>query len=174
LINEISQFEKTIAKWEWILKDLLKNANGKLAGDQIFMLYDTYWFPLEITKEIAAEQNVELDLDWYQKALEKAKEKSRQSTKAMFQKTADWSKYLEGIPATEFVWYGNLNFEDSKLLKEIDTDDGQKILIFDKTPFYPEMWWQNWDSWSVVLDDGRELTIIDVQKTAGVILHFVK
>lgn len=174
LINEISQFEKTIAKWEWILMDLLKNANGKLAGDQIFMLYDTYGFPLEITKEIAAEQNVELDLDWYQKALEKAKEKSRQSTKAMFQKTADWSKYLEGIPATEFVWYGNLNFEDSKLLKEIDTDDGQKILIFDKTPFYPEMWWQNWDSWSVVLDDGRELTIIDVQKTAGVILHFVK
>ncbi|MBR6908346.1 hypothetical protein IKN40_07910 [bacterium] len=45
------------------MKDLLKNANGKLAGDQIFMLYDTYGFPLEITKEIAAEQNVELDLD---------------------------------------------------------------------------------------------------------------
>jgi alanyl-tRNA synthetase len=105
LINEISQFEKTIAKGKWILEDLLKNANGKLAWDQIFMLYDTYGFPLEITKEIAAEKGVELDLEWYKKALEKAKEKSRQSTKAMFQKTADWSKYLEGIPATEFVWY---------------------------------------------------------------------
>jgi alanyl-tRNA synthetase len=92
----------------------------------------------------------------------------------MFQKTVDWSKYLEGVPATEFVWYWNLNFEDSKLLKEIDTEDGQKILIFDKTPFYPEMGWQNWDSWSVILDDGREYLIIDVQKTAGVILHFVK
>jgi hypothetical protein len=36
------------------------------------------------------------------------------------------------------------------------------------------MWWQNWDSWNVVLDDWREYTILDVQKTAGVILHFVK
>jgi alanyl-tRNA synthetase len=57
----------------------------------------------------------------------------------MFQKSVDWSKYLEGIPATEFVGYDSLHYEDSKLLKEIDTEDGQKILIFDKTPFYPEM-----------------------------------
>ena len=172
LLNEISQFEKTIHKWEWILEDLLKNSK-KLSWEQIFMLYDTYGFPLEITKEIAAERGVELDLEWYQKALEDAKEKSRQSTKAMFQKSADWSKYLEGIPATEFVWYDNLNFEWSKLLKEIEADDGQRILIFDKTPFYPEMWWQNWDKWEIILDDGRSVHITNVQKVAWVILHFV-
>ena len=172
LLNEIAQFEKTIHKWEWILEDLLKNSK-KLSWEQIFMLYDTYGFPLEITKEIAAERGVELDLEWYQKALEDAKEKSRQSTKAMFQKSADRSKYLEWIPATEFVWYDNLNFEWSKLLKEIEADDGQRVLIFDKTPFYPEMWWQNWDKWEIILDDGRCVRIINVQKVAWVILHFV-
>ena len=87
------------------------------------MLYDTYGFPLEITKEIAVSKGVELDLDGYKKALEEAKEKSRQSTKAMFQKTADWSKYLEGIPATQFVGYDSMDYQDSKLLKEIDIED---------------------------------------------------
>ncbi len=103
------------------------------------MLYDTYGFPLEITKEIAASREVELDLAGYEKALEVAKEKSRQGSKAMFQKSADRSKYLEGIPATEFVGYEQLEFADAKLLKEIQTEEGIRILIFDKTPFYPEM-----------------------------------
>lgn len=137
------------------------------------MLYDTYGFPLEITKELAADRGVALDLAGYEKALEAAKEKSRQGSKAMFQKSADWSKYLEGIPATEFVGYENLNFSDAKLLKEIDTEEGQKVLIFDKTPFYPEMGGQNGDAGVIELDDGRRLEIMNVQKVAGVILHFV-
>lgn len=177
LLNEITQFEKTIHNGEKILTELLDKltAEGKktLGGDQIFILYDTYGFPLEITKELAADRGVALDLTGYEKALEAAKEKSRQGSKAMFQKSADWSKYLEGIPATEFVGYEHLNFSDAKLLKEIDTEDGQKVLIFDKTPFYPEMGGQNGDAGMIELDDGRRLEIVNVQKVAGVILHFV-
>ena len=177
LLQEIAQFEKTIHNGEKILTELLDKltAEGKktLGGDQIFMLYDTYGFPLEITKELAADRGVALDLTGYEKALEAAKEKSRQGSKAMFQKSADWSKYLEGIPATEFVGYENLNFSDAKLLKEIDTEEGQKVLIFDKTPFYPEMGGQNGDAGVIELDDGRRLEIVNVQKVAGVILHFV-
>ena len=177
LLQEIAQFEKTIHNGEKILTELLDKltAEGKktLGGDQIFMLYDTYGFPLEIMKELAADRGVDLDLTGYEKALEAAKEKSRQGSKAMFQKSADWSKYLEGIPATEFVGYENLNFSDVKLLKEIDTEDGQKVLIFDKTPFYPEMGGQNGDAGMIELDDGRRLEIVNVQKVAGVILHFV-
>lgn len=57
----------------------------------------------------------------------------------MFQKTADRSKYLEGIPATEFIGYDRLQAENVQLLKDIQTEEGIRILIFDKTPFYPEM-----------------------------------
>ncbi|PZM87516.1 MAG: hypothetical protein DLD55_00925 [candidate division SR1 bacterium] len=177
LLHEIAQFEKTIHNGEKILTELLEKltAQGEktLGGDQIFMLYDTYGFPLEITKELAADRGVALDLAGYEKALEAAKEKSRQGSKAMFQKAADWSKYLEGIPATEFVGYEQLEFADAKLLKEIDTEEGQKVLIFDKTPFYPEMGGQNGDAGVIELDDGRRLEIVNVQKVAGVILHFV-
>ena len=176
LIDEISQFEKTIHKWEWILHDLITkslNNTNKLSWDQIFMLYDTYGFPLEITKEIAATKWVELDIEWYKKALQNAKEKSRQSTKEMFKKWTDRSKYLEWIPQTKFIWYNEFTSSDAKLLKDFEVNN-QRVLIFDKTPFYPEMWWQMWDIWKIQLDDWSELKITNVQTFAWVILHIVE
>ena len=91
----------------------------------------------------------------------------------MFQKTADWSKYLEGLPETEFVGYDQLNFSDVKLLKDIETEDGIRFLIFDKTPFYPEMGGQVGDTGVIELENGEKVQIVNVQKVAGVILHFV-
>ena len=143
LLVEISQFEKTIVNGAKILTEsidkLYKDGKKTLEGSQIFMLYDTYGFPLEITKEIAQEKGIELDLLGYEKALAQAKEKSRQGSKEMFSKNADWSKYLEGVNATEFVGYDRLELENSVLLKDVTTDDGIRFLVFDKTPFYPEM-----------------------------------
>ncbi|MDR0859446.1 MAG: hypothetical protein LBO09_00215 [Candidatus Peribacteria bacterium] len=94
---------------------------------------------MEITKEEAHKRNIEVDEAGFQSAMEEAKEKSRQSTKDMFKKGTDRSKYLEGIPQTEFIGYSALSSNDPKLLKEIVLDTGQTVLIFDKTPFYPEM-----------------------------------
>lgn len=177
LLNEIAQFEKTLQNGEKMLTDILEKLASKgektLNGDQIFMLYDTYGFPLEITKEIAANAGVTLDLAGYEKALEAAKEKSRQGSKAMFQKTTDWSKYLEGVPVSEFIGYDNLEAENVQLLKDIQTEEGVRILIFDKTPFYPEMGGQVGDMGVIQLDSGEVVQIVSVQKIAGVILHFV-
>ena len=143
LLAEISQFEKTIVNGAKILTEsidkLHKDGKKTLEGSQIFMLYDTYGFPLEITKEIAQEKGIELDLLGYEKALAQAKEKSRQGSKEMFSKNADWSKYLEGVNVTEFVGYDRLELENPVLLKDVTTDDGIRFLVFDKTPFYPEM-----------------------------------
>jgi len=73
------------------------------------------------------------------KKIEEARERSRTSGKEFFQKGTDWSKYLEGIPTTIFTGYDSLELENMTLLKDIQTEDGQRVLIFDKTPFYPEM-----------------------------------
>ncbi len=127
LLAEINQFEKTIANGAKILTESIDklHTEGKkvLEGSQIFMLYDTYGFPLEITKEIAQEKGIELDLPGYEKALAQAKEKSRQGSKEMFSKTTDWSKYLEGVSATEFVGYDRLDLENPVLIKDVTTDD---------------------------------------------------
>ena len=176
IIDEISQFERTIQKWEWILQDLISKIAwtwNKLPWDQIFMLYDTYGFPLEITKEIAATKWVQLDIEWYHKALEEAKEKSRQSTKEMFKKWVDRSKYLEWIPQTKFIWYNEFVTSDVKLLKDFEVN-WQRVLIFDKTPFYPEMGWQTWDKWMIELDNWETIKVINVQTFAWVILHIVE
>ena len=177
LLAEINQFEKTIANGAKILTESIDklHTEGKkvLEGSQIFMLYDTYGFPLEITKEIAQEKGIELDLPGYEKALAQAKEKSRQGSKEMFSKTTDWSKYLEGVGATEFVGYDRLDLENPVLIKDITTDDGVRFLVFDKTPFYPEMGGQVWDSGTIQLDSWEVVHIVNVQKVAGVILHFV-
>ena len=113
-----------------------------------------------------------IDETEYHNISEQAKEKSRQATKEMFKKGIDRSKYLEGIPQTEFVGYSELSLSSPTLLKEIDIE-GQKVLIFDKTPFYPEMGGQMGDFGEITLDDGQTKKITNVQKFAGVILHFI-
>ena len=92
----------------------------------------------------------------------------------MFKKGVDWSKYLEGLPQTAFIGYSDFSCESVKVLKEIELESGQKVLIFDKTPFYPEMGGQMGDCGEIVLDTGEKKKVVNVQKFAGVILHFVE
>lgn len=171
--DEIAQFARTIANGNKLLQTLIEKANGKLAGKDVFMLYDTYGFPVELTREIAKENKILVDEAGFEVAMEEAREKSRQGTKDMFKKGTDWSKHLEWVSATQFVGYGELEIENPKLVKDLDID-GQRVLIFDKTPFYAESGGQTGDYGTVTLDDWTTVTIQDVKKYEWVFLHFVK
>ena len=177
LMDEIKTFLKTIQNGKAILEDIIqKEKNNKcdiISWNDVFKLYDTYWFPLELTKEIAVENWLKIDEEGYKKAVNIAKENSRQATKEMFKKWIDWSKYLEWIPQTKFVWYTEFSTSDTKLLKDFEVN-GQRVLIFDKTPFYPEMWWQMWDKWIIELDDWTIVKVVNVQSSAWVTLHIVE
>lgn len=174
LKKEIQNFENTLEKWLKIFEDYLKEFKSNiLPWDMVFKLYDTYGFPLELTNEIALLKWYKVDMLWFEIEMSKAKQKSRASSKEMFKRWIDWSKHLEWIPQTQFIGYELLNSENIKILKEIEIE-GQKIIIFDKTPFYAESGWQTWDRWKVILDDNTELKIKDVQKYAWVFLHFIE
>ena len=80
---------------------------------------------------------------------------------------------MEGLSETEFVGYDDLKNSGAKLLKDVQTEDGIRFLIFDKTPFYPEMGGQVCDTGVIKLESGEIVQIVNVQKVAGVILHFV-
>ncbi len=176
VVWEITQFKKTLAHGIKIVEGFIAELKSgeKLSGKNIFMLYDTYGFPLELTREIAEEKWVVLDEAWFEKSLAESKEKSRQASKTMFDKGIDWSKYIQGIEKTEFIGYdkNNLVSEDIQLLKDIDID-WQSVLIFDKTPFYAESGGQTGDAWILILDSGEEVNIVDVKKYEGIFLHFV-
>jgi alanyl-tRNA synthetase len=130
---------------------------------------------LELTREICLEKNIRLDEKWYNKELETQKERSRKSAK--FQKDIDRSKYLEWIYKTEFIGYNLSHCEpakqsSSKLLKDFEAN-WQRVLIFDKTPFYAESGWQKGDCGEIELDSWETVKIKDVQKYEWVFLHLV-
>ena len=92
--------------------------------------------------------------------MEAQQKRSRAGSKDMFTQDVDRSKYLEGVSETKFIGYENLRSEDIKLLKDFEVypagDDsgvgGQRILIFDKSPFYAESGGQTGDSGTLMLE----------------------
>ena len=173
IINEISKFEKTIQKWLKLLnEELEKISDDVIDGETCFKLYDTFGFPFELTKEIWESRSYKVDEDWFKKHMKKAKELSKKDAKNVFKRWIDWAAYLQGISPTQFVGYDKLEEENMKVLKYFEVDN-QKIYIFDKTPFYAEWGGQTGDKWKLILDDGTEIKIKDVQKVAWVYLHFV-
>jgi len=181
LLNEILKFRKTIDKWLSLITNFIskleKEKNKVIPSEIIFKLYDTYGFPVELIEEIASSHGIKVDVEWFKKLMKEAKDRSRQATKTVFKRGIDWWKYLKWLPQTEFIGYEKFKETEVKLLKDFEVEiDGKKIrvLIFDKTPFYAEWWWQTADKWKVILDNWEELEVYDVQKYAGVYLHFVR
>ena len=138
----------------------------------VFKLYDTFGFPLELTKEIAAEKSFEVDIQWFEQEMKLQQERSRAWSKDMFKQGIDRAMHTQGIPQTIFVWYGALETQDIILLKDFEVES-QRVLIFDKTPFYAESWGQVGDVWIITLDDGSEVNVVQVQKYNWIFLHFV-
>jgi len=174
LLKEISQFQKTLKNGQKEFEKILQSTTDKvIAGKDIFKLYDTFGFPRELTKELAQERWLTIDEAWFYKALEEQKNRSRQATKGKFSIDIDRSNYTQDIPETFFVGYDKLEQEGSLLLKDFTVKD-QRVLIFDRTPFYAEWWWQTGDRGVVMLNPWEELQIIDVKNYEWVFLHFVE
>ncbi len=176
LLDEISKFQKTISGGMKLLSKFLSSATKRLDGEIVFKLYDTYGFPAELTQEIAQSKGIDIDWEGFEAQMQKAKDKSRQGTSAVFKRWVDWAKYISWLPQTEFVGYDRLELDWSSLLRDFRVEElwWQRVLVFDKTPFYPEWGWQKGDKGEIILDDWKRLRVVDTQKFAWVILHFVK
>ena len=181
LLKEISQFQKTLSNGQKefekihqsvIAREWNDRGNPGIDGQDIFKLYDTFWFPYELTAELAQEKWLTIDEAWFRAALEEQKTRSRQATKGKFTLDVDRSAHVQGMPATQFVWYDSLTIQQPTLLKDFDVN-GQRVLIFDRTPLYAEGGGQTGDRGVVTLDSGEILNITDVKKYEWVFLHFV-
>lgn len=173
LEKEVLQFQKTITNWQKLLQDVMKWATKKIiSGQDTFKLYDTFGFPLELTKEIAMDAWFSVDEEGFLKEMTQQQQRSRAWSKDMFKQDTDWSTYIAGIPATKFVGYDTMNLDTMQLLKDFDVN-GQRILIFDQTPFYANSGGQNADIGYITLEGGEQFLVTDVKKYEGVFLHFV-
>ena len=179
LTEEENKFNKTIDQGLNILSDMQKemeaNNSKELSGENAFKLYDTYGFPLDLTKEILEEKGFTVDEESFAVAMQKQKETARNSRAKTNYMGADVTVYESIDPAitSEFVGYDNLVY-DSKItvltteteLTEALADGDTGTIIVDQTPFYATMGGQEADK-GVIVTDTAEFVVKDTIKLLG-------
>ena len=159
LLNEEEQFNKTIDQGLKILADLeqklAEEGKKELAGADAFRLYDTYGFPLDLTKEILEEKGYVVDEDGFKASMQEQQKRAREARKTTNYMGADATVYDEIDPAitSEFMGYEHLTY-DSKVTVVCDEKEilnalteGQKgTILVEKTPFYATMGGQQGDT----------------------------
>ncbi len=151
--------------------DALESDIKCIPGQLAFELYDTYGFPFDLTQLIARENNWEVDVDGFHKAMNKQKERSRADARKIL---TDWVQVKEG--ECQFVGYDRLEQEQTHLLKwrKIDLKDkSQYQLVFQTTPFYPEGGGQVGDK-GVAFFGEESIEIVDTVKENELILHIAE
>ena len=178
--NEEKAFAATIDAGLSILSNMIRKATEDgvkvLSGDDVFRLYDTYGFPLDLTKEIAMEQKLEIDEESFRNFLNAQKKRSKDA-RANISGWSDASKnLLSSFDKTEFVGYTN-NTCDAKVIAILTDDEsvdivteGDFTLITDKTVFYGEGGGQVGDTGVVNVGD-TVITVTGTKKVDGVYLH---
>ena len=179
LAQEEDKFNRTIDQGLNILKDMEKEMAEKnetvLSGEHAFKLYDTYGFPLDLTKEILEEKSFTVDEEGFKAAMQEQREKARAARKTTNYMGADVTVYQSIDPAvtTKFVGYDRL-VHDSKItvlttdteLVEALTDGEVGTIIVEETPFYATMGGQQADI-GVILNENGEFRVEDTIKLQG-------
>ena len=185
--TEEGNFARTIDAGMNILTGLIdameKAHQHVLSGLDVFKLNDTFGFPLDLTREIAAEQGLEVDEEGFHAEMTKQKERAR--AERLKKNISGWSADLFGeltAAPTVFTGYDTLTdtgvvvalSDEETLTDGIATDDQAKegvLVVLDKTPFYAEMGGQVADH-GVLTGDNCTLRVLDVKKTPkGYFVH---
>lgn len=159
---EEESFSKTIDSGLSILSDMIKNTDGTiLSGRDAFKLQDTYGFPLDLTKEILAENNMTVDESTFDRLLENARKTARAARKdAGADAWKNSSPALANIPPTNFVGYTDYTVNANILAVVVDgelsdslTESEFGTVITDVTPFYAESGGQTSDTGTITSGD---------------------
>ena len=177
LKREEERFSNTLDRGEKLLEELLeksKATSGILSGKDAFLLYDTYGFPLEITQDAAAEQNVSVDTPGFELEMAKQRRQSRAARQEVdLTKQASLAKLAESLRSTLFVGYHELEVSstvealliDGEVVEEASVGDEVEIIL-NATSFYAESGGQVGDHGSLFSKDVH-VTITDCQKVGG-------
>jgi alanyl-tRNA synthetase len=185
--REEERFEQTLeigmARLEEMIAETKARGETVLRGRDAFTLYDTYGFPLELTKEICAEHGLTVDEEGFNEELELQRQRARERMR--FTSPFEAGEF-EGLPPTPFV--GRMPEPDGVLACEatviaIKQKDDEVWVVLDKTPFYPEGGGQIGDMGMIVWGEGRGTgyeeaakavaRVLDTQKFGDVIAHKV-
>ena len=176
LKSEEDQFRETLKQGMKLLEEEIKDSKKTtLAGELIFKLYDTYGFPVDLTRDLAQENDLSLDLSGYEKLMAAQRANAKKE-----------SKFVALLPAaidldeeTKFVGYEDSSIESEiKLIfkngKEVKSaSEGECMIVLDSTPFYGESGGQVGDKGKLSAK-GLEIEVLDTQKIGNFHLHISK
>ena len=184
LQQEEAKFNKTIDQGLSILASMEEELAAKdakvLVGADAFKLYDTYGFPLDLTKEILEEKGYEVDEEGFKAAMDEQRKAAREARKTTNYMGADATVYDEIDPAitSEFIGYDRLTAESRVTVLTTDTEiteaivDGQHgTVIVEQTPFYATMGGQEGDTGIISTADGEFKVEETIKLKGGKIGH---
>lgn len=183
---EEEKFQETIDQGINILNEYIdevkKQGKNVLEGEIAFKLYDTYGFPLDLTKEILVEEGLSVDEEGFSAEMEKQRQRARKARAEGGTSVWDSNSYgdLNIEESTEFVGYKDLSstskvislLKDNTVVHELKEGD-EGIVILDKTSFYGESGGQVGDK-GILTNDSFKANVTDTKKEgSGLFIHFV-
>ena len=185
-IGEETSFAQTLKTgtllFENSIEDLKKNKSKALSGEKVFELHDTYGFPYDLTLEMASEAGIAIDAEGFKRLMLEQKNRAKADAKERKQGLGDLQQYraladLAGI--TNFTGYAETSSEvslkgllqDGNVAKSVAQGIDVEFVL-DRSPFYAEGGGQLADSGKLVLSNGAEIEIDDVQQPVpGLYVH---
>ena len=184
LTKEEEQFNKTIDQGLHILGEMEaameQEGRKELSGEDAFKLYDTYGFPVDLTKEILEEKGYTIDEKGFQEAMDEQRTKAREARAVTNYMGADATVYdeIDAAVTTEFVGYDNLTFESKvtvltteEEIVEALTEDQRGTVFVEQTPFYATMGGQQGDKGVIVCGDAEFKVEDTIQLRGGKVGH---
>ncbi len=178
---EEERFDATIDAGLAILSNLIRRAltDGvkTISGEEVFKLYDTFGFPIDLTREILEEQKLGIDEETFKKLMEEQKVRARTARANISGWSSSTGGLLSELPKTEFTGYTETITDGAKIIAILVGDEtvervteGGCTLVLDKTPFYGEGGGQVGDT-GTIYDHDTMISVADTKKTDGVYLH---
>lgn len=182
--SEEERFIKTLNRGMALLNEIIEKAKKEgrkhITGEEVFTLYDTYGFPVDLIEDIARDNNFGVDIAKYYQLLEEQKERARKHWKSQAKEVKEIYLYLKNrLEDNQFLGYETLQVSDARIVAIVNGNEvtseikeGEEAeIILDKTPFYPEKGGQVGDT-GIIEKDGSLFKVFDTQSpTDGLIIH---
>ena len=146
-------------------------AKSRIPGAVAFLLHDTYGFPLDLTRLMAAEEGLSVDMEGYEVRMQEQRDRARRDRTAGQVRTADtgWTAVAKGSDSA-FVGHDTTALQNT-VLRWVRQEPPYAVVL-DQTPFYPESGGQQGDHGTLLIG-GEELRVLDTRRADGRILHLV-
>ncbi len=167
--------DKGLEIFEELIKGLTKSKLKIIPGEELFKLYDTYGFPVDLTNVMAQEKGFTIDEDGFNSLMDEQKQRGRDASKEKFASVNislnDLNSFEMLEAKSEFTGYDELS-SNSKIIG-YKKENGNALLILDKTPFYVEAGGQIDDHGKIIIQT-NPLNVVDVTKIDNKIIHVVE